>query len=307
MLVRTTEDEPRSRLAAALARCWVYAGQAARATGFADQAVQRARRVGDPVLTADALDAALTAHWGPDEADVRRSLAAQLDDMAAHVLDPDVRLQPHLWGLQVACEALEVQGMHRHVRALERLGEESPRARFFAASRRQMLDLLQGHTDTTPGLAVVAAAAADQALLADAWMVLSSMDAYCAAQSGDAARCSVGAQRCEEFALAEGVNVLCAEAAYLWVGARRPDRARAMLQTFHGGVLDDLPRDVNWLLTLQCVLEVALAVGDRAMVEKGAGLLAPYEGRAVVNAGAVMFHGTTDDTLSRAFTLLGDP
>jgi hypothetical protein len=32
----------------------------------------------------------------------------------------------------------------------------------------------------------------------------------------------------------------------------------------------------------------------------------PYEGRAVVNAGAVMFHGVTDDTLARAAALLGD-
>jgi hypothetical protein len=307
VLIRTTEDEPRSRLAAALARCWVYAGQPARATAFADEAVQRARRVGDPELTAHALDAALTAHWGPDELYVRRSLAAQLDDVSAHVLDPDIRLQTHLWGLQVACEALEVQAMYRHVRALERLGQESPRARFFAASRRQMLDLLQGRTDTTPALKAVAAAAADEAFLADAWMVLKAMDAYCAAQSGDAARCAEGARECEEFAVAEGVTALCAEAAYLWLGARRPDRAGALLQTFHGGVLDDLPRDVNWLLTLQCVLEVALAVGDGDLIEKVAGLLAPYEGRAVVNAGAVMVHGTTDDTLSRAYSLLGDP
>ena len=117
----------------------------------------------------------------------------------------------------------------------------------------------------------------------------------------------MGAQECEKFAVAEGATTLCAEAAYLWVGAQRPDRARALLRTFHGGVLDDVPRDVNWLLTLQCVLEVALAVGDGDLVEKVAGLLAPYEGRAVVNAGAVMVHGTTDDTLSRAYTLLGDP
>ena len=35
-------------------------------------------------------------------------------------------------------------------------------------------------------------------------------------------------------------------------------------------------------------------------------LLAPYAGRSVVNAGAVMWHGVTDDTLARAHALLGD-
>ena len=40
-----------------------------------------------------------------------------------------------------------------------------------------MLDLLRGRTDTTPQLTRVAAEAAEQASLADAWMVLKSMDA----------------------------------------------------------------------------------------------------------------------------------
>ena len=148
LLVRTTDDAARARLAAALARCWAYAGQPARGVPFADEAVERAQRVGSPELVADCLDAALAVHWGPDDLGVRRELAARLDDVAAHVLDPDARLQAHLWGLQVACDVLDVQAIHRHMRALELLGEESPRALFFAASRRLMLDLLRGRTDT---------------------------------------------------------------------------------------------------------------------------------------------------------------
>jgi uncharacterized membrane protein len=306
VLARTTDDAVRARLAAALARCWAYAGQTVRAVQFADEAVDRAQRVGAPELLADCLDAALAAHWGPDELDVRRMLAARLDDVAAHVLDPDARLQAHLWSLQVACEALDLQAIHRQMRALELLGEESARAQFFAASRRLMLDLLRGRTDTGARLLSLAATAAEQARLADAWMVLKAMEAYSAAQSGDTATCATGAGECEAFALAEGAAAVCAEAAFLWVCAGRLDRAQALVHTFQGRVLDDLPRDVNWLLTLQCVLEAALAVGDLEAVATATRLLTPYSGRAVFNAGAVMFHGVTDDTLSRAAALLGD-
>jgi hypothetical protein len=307
VLARTTDDATRARLAAALARCWAYTGQPVRGVRFADEAVERAERAGTPELLADCLDAALAAHWGPDELGVRRSLAGRLDEVAAHVLDPGARLQAHMWGLQVACEALDVQTIHRQMRALELLGEESPRALFFAASRRLMLDLLRGRTDTTARLVGIAAAAAEQAALADAWMVLKAMEMYSAVQSGDTAVCAATAAECEAFALAEGVTAVCAEAAFVWVGAARPDRVRALVHTFHGPVLDDLPRDVNWLLILQCVLEAALAVGDREVVETAARLLTPYEGRAVFNAGAVMFHGVTDDTLARAAAALGDP
>ncbi|GAA4361244.1 hypothetical protein [Angustibacter luteus] len=306
VLARTEADADRARLAAALARCWGYAGHPERGAPFASEAVQRAERDGAADLLADCLDAALAVHWGPDELDVRQAMVARLDEVAAHVLEPDVRLQAHLWGLQVACEVLEMQAVHRHLRALERLGEESPRALFFAASRRLMLDLLRGRTDTAPQLTKVASAAGEQAGLADAWLVLKAMEAYSAAQSGDSRTCAAAAAEGEAFALAEGVPAVCAEMAYLWVCADRLDRAQALVHTFRGAVLADLPRDVNWLLTLQCVLEAALAVDDDEVVETAAGLLAPYEGRAVMNAGAVMFHGLTDDTLARAAARRGD-
>jgi hypothetical protein len=306
VLARTTDDASRARLLAALARCWAYAGQAARAATFADDAVAHSEGVGDPALVVDCLDAALAAHWGPDELDVRRSLALRLDEVAAHVLEPGARLQAHLWGLQVACEELDVPAMHRQLRALELLGDESPRALFFAASRRLMLDLLRGRTDTAARLAGVAAEAAEKASLADAWLVLKAMRAYSAAFSGDTAGAAAGAAECEAFAEAEGVTVVAAEAAFLWTCAGDQDRARALVNTFHGSVLDDLPRDVNWLLTLQCVLEAALFAADADVVAEAARLLTPYDGRAVFNAGAVMFHGVTDDTLARAAAFLGD-
>jgi tetratricopeptide (TPR) repeat protein len=306
VLVRTTDDAGRARVAAALARCWVYAGQASRAVQFADEAVDLAKRVDVPGLLADCLDAALAVHWGPDDLDVRVELAGRLDEVAAHVLDPDARLQAHMWGLQVACESLHIQAIHRHMRALERLGEESPRAQFFAASRRLMLDLLRGRTDTAARLVELAVAASERAGLADAWMVVESMKGYAAVQAGDRATCAVVAAECEEFATAEGVPVVSAEASFLWVAAGQPERARALVRTFHGRVLDELPRDVNWLLTLQCVLEAALGTGDAEIIERAAHLLTPYAGRAVFNAGAVMFHGVTDDTLSRAAGVLGD-
>ena len=213
----------------------------------------------------------------------------------------------HLWGLQVACESLDLQGMHREIRALELLGEESPRALFFAASRRHTLDLLRGRFDTSPRLIELAAEGAAKAALADSWMVLKAMAAYAAALSGDTEAGEALAAECEEFGLAEGQTVVCAEAAFLWVcaGAAR-SRAGAGQHASTVRYSTDLPRDVNWLLTLQCVLEAAIAVADLTAVQAAAGLLFPYEGRAVFNAGAVMFHGVTDDTLARAAALLGD-
>jgi hypothetical protein len=302
----TTEPASRARLAAALARCWSYANQPARARPFALEALDVAQAQDDPLLVADALDAALASHWGPDELPRRRDWAVRLDDTAVYLRDPDARLQAQLWGLTVAWEALDLPRMHRCMRALELLAEESPRARFFAASRRLPLELLRQRLDLAPQLIERAETAAAETVIPDTVGVMHAMRGYLAYFSGDAAGCVVEAVGAEEYATQFGVATVRAEAAILWLGAGRLDKVAEMIGAFTPDVLAELPRDGDWLLTLQCLLEGAVAVGDRDLTAAIVELLAPFAGRSVVNAGAVMWHGVTDDTLARSYTLLGD-
>jgi hypothetical protein len=300
------DDAPaKARLAAALARTWAYAGQPGRAVPFADRALEIARSLDDPVVSADCLDAVLAAHWGPDDLARRRAWAAELDDVAAHLLDPGARQQAHLWGLSVAFETLDLPGIHRQLRALEILGERSPEARFFAASRRLAVDLMRGRLDTAEYLRGLARDAAEKVFIADRDAVLHAMTAYPALMAGDQDTCAAEAVAYEEFALAEGAPTILAEGSWVWVGAGRLDRAEALVGQFGEETLAGLPRDGDWLLTLQCVLEAAIATTSLDVVRAATELLTPYEGRAVINAGAVMFHGVTDDTLARGHHLLG--
>jgi hypothetical protein len=302
----SSDDRVRARLGATLARCWVYAGAHTRAVPFADAALAHATATGDGALVADALDAALATHWGPDELSVRTELARRLDDVTAHLTDVDARTQAHLWTLTVALELLDLPAMNRQMRALEVLGEESPRAMFFAASRRLTLDLLRGRTDSAAELIAVASRALEKAALADGWLVVSSMRGYAAVHSGDRATAAELAQLAEDFAVAEGVRELYAEAAWIWLGAGEIERAIALASTFDAGVLAALPRDFSYLPTLELILDVALHAGDTDLVARVAALLAPYAGRPVVASGGVMFHGVTDDALSRAAAFRGD-
>ena len=277
-----------------------------RARSFANEAVADAERSNQPELLADCLDAALACNWGPDELDVRVRLAARLDEIAAHVLDANARLQAHLWGLQVACEVLDLQSIHRHMRALDR-----PRRGVAAGPVLRRVEASDARPPTGPDRHRPPAdrgrhRGLEQASLPDAWMVIASMQGYSAAQAGDVEMCADIAARMEGFALGEGSPPVCAEAAYMWGAAGRPDKVKELLHSLHGPVLDDLPTDVNWLLTLQCTLDAALGVDDRYIIEEASRLLEPYAGRAVFNVGAVMFHGLTDDTLARAATALGD-
>ena len=301
-------DDPiaRARLAAALARCWAYANEPRRARPFAIEALHLADRQDDPVLLADALDAALASHWGPDDVALRRDWALRLGDVTAHLADRDARLQAELWSLTVAWETLDLPRIHRSMHAIEVLAEQSARADFFAASRRLPIELLRGRLDLVAGLIERASAAGRAAAIPDADAVLHAMTAYAAVQAGEVSVCAAEGPSYEEYAVEFGVPVVRAEAAVVWLGAERRDKVAEMIGPFTADVLAALPRDSDWLLTMQCLLEGALSVADRPVVEAVLRLLAPLAGRSVVNAGAVMWHGVTDDTLARAYDLVGD-
>jgi hypothetical protein len=130
---------------------------------------------------------------------------------------------------------------------------------------------------------------------------------YSAVQSGATDGAALQSARAgEALAEREGIREVLAEVAWLYLELGLPDDARRLASTFDGAILTGLPRDQNYLLILQLLLDVALATGLDDLVETITPLLLPYAGRAVINAGAVMFHGVTDDTLARACERLGD-
>jgi hypothetical protein len=299
----------RSRLAAALARAWVYGGDAGRAVTFADEAVALAPATGDPVIMANALDAALLARWGPDTFAQRLRLSAQLADVAAHLADPELRLTAHLWRLTTAWECLDVIAAQRQLRALDVLAEESGQVRmaFFAASRRAMHALVTGSLEQADELIARTSQIGGQSAEPDVAAIRHSLAASRARRAGDTQTLRAEAAAFAEYGAGEGVPSVSAEAAVLWLEGGEPDRALGLLHQLAGAGLDAVTRDVDFLLTVASLTEVAAALRREDIATEGVRLLAPYAGRAVLNAGAVTFHGVVDDYLCHACRSLGQP
>jgi hypothetical protein len=104
----------------------------------------------------------------------------------------------------------------------------------------------------------------------------------------------------EAFGTEQGIGSVVAEAAVLWLEAGSADRAGLLARRLAGAGLESIGRDVDFLLTVGSVVAVAAAVRLPELASTGAELLEPYAGRAVLNAGAVSFHGVVDDYLCRA-------
>lgn len=304
------EPMARCRLAAALARAWVYGGDAGRAGGFATEALTLAERLGDPAALVDALDATLLCRWGPDDFTERLRLAARLADAAAHLTAPEPRLSAYLWRLTTAWECLDLLAVQRQLRALDVLAEESGSARagFFAVSRRAMYLLVVGELAEADRLIEQAEAIGQRAAEPDLAAVLHSLTASRAGQVGDRATLAQEAAAFEAFGTEQGIGSVIAEAAVLWLEAGEPERAAVLARRLAGSGPDGLNgivRDVDFLLIVCSLVAVSSSVGLTELARSGAGLLEPYAGRAVLNAGAVTFHGVVDDYLCRAHRALG--
>jgi len=298
-LLATDDPSARARLLAGLARSWVYGGEAARAADFADDALALAEELDDPPLLADALDAALAARWSPDDFEERVSLAARLEGVAAHLTDPDARMSAALWRLTTAWECLDVLAVSRQLRALDRLTEEtaSPRIAFFARSRRAMNAITIGTVDEAAALVDEVFALGESLAEADVRAVTHSLLAELLRRRGDRERLAEEAAAFEEFGRAEGIVSVLAQAALMWVDAGDRVRAALVLDTLPDPA--SLPADVDLLLTVSSMQYAAARTGRDAVAARAAKVLEPYAGRAVLNAGAVTFHGVVDDYLGR--------
>lgn len=297
----------RTRLAVAVARAWAYGGDPARAASLAAEALADAEQRDDPALLAEALDAQLLVHWGPDDLEERLRITAMLEDTVAHVTDAESRMSAHLWRLTTALENLDAPSVRRQLRALDVLAAETvtPRVRFFAASRRGMYALLTGDLGAAEQARSDAVAAGTEAGESDTYAIARELTAGIARQSADSVALAREAASFEAFGLSESVTSIAATGAILWAEAGDLARARSLLHQLAGADFSGIARDVDWLLSVTSLAEVAVAVGAEELAEKSRHLLEPYAGRAVVNGGGVAFAGVVDDFLGRACRLLG--
>lgn len=297
----------RALLAVDLARVWGYANEFERAAPFAADALEVAERLGDPALLAAALDADLLSRWGPDDLPARVAAAARLDGLAGRLTDVEGRLSAALWRLTTGLETLDVVAVRRQLRVLDDLERESgsARVRMFSASRHGMHALLVGDVRAARAHLDTVRAAALEAGEPDGEAVVHVLASGIARHESDREALRREALDYEVFGTVQGIRSVTAEACALWVEAGEPERAADLLEQVVPDGLGPVPRDVDWLLVVASVAEVAAAVGLPGLLAEAVEELAPYTGRGVVNAGGVAFVGVVDDVLAIACTALG--
>ena len=271
------------------------------------QAVTLAREAGDNRILADALHAQQVGLWRPDTVAARLAAADELVSLATASGDVERALDGQLWQLIGQLQRCDIGGVDRAVHGYALLAERSrqPRHRFIALSRRAMRAFLAGAYQDGQRLAGQAREVGVAAGEPDAEIIYHGLRALpCIAAGEDLTELE------EVFRAFSAEHTSAGSRCLLGMFALARDahaEAHDHLNTLAGSddQLRAIPVDMDWLLCLCLLAEIAARLADRARCASLYTVLAPFEGHGAQVAGAVSFAGAVDHYLGMLAGALG--
>jgi tetratricopeptide (TPR) repeat protein len=289
------EDDPlRARLLARLALELYYSGDPERRLALSEEAVDLARRLGDPRTLATCLDARHYALWRPENVNERLEVAAELRRVAEETGDPELELEGAGWTVVDLLELGDIQGADVQIAAASKLAEalQRPIWLWWTALLRCTRAQLDGRFEDAEQIA-------DEALeIGRHGQAENAVNAYFQAmfnirrEQGRLAEVEPSVRRFID--LYPMLKAWRAALALLLVELGRVDEAREEFSALAG---EDMPRDANWLIGVTLLAEVCGALGDGERAAPLYALLEPYAGRNVVVGRAATCNGAASRLL----------
>ncbi len=284
----------RARLLARLALELYYSGEPARRLALSEDAVDLARRLGDPRTLATCLDARHYALWRPENVNERLEVASELRRVAEETGDPELELEGAGWTVVDLLELGDVQGADIQIAAASKLAEalQRPIWLWWSSLLRCTRAQLVGHFDEAERLAEETLEVGRRGQAENA------LNAY--AQAMFNIRREQGRLGEVEPAVRGFIEVYPmlvawrAALALMLIELGRTDEART---EFEAVTVDGLPRDANWMIGITLLAEVCGALGDGDRAQALYDALEPYAGRNVVVGRAATCNGAASRLL----------
>jgi DNA-binding CsgD family transcriptional regulator len=293
-----------ARVLARLARALYYSDSLERRAALSQQAVVMARRVGDPVALADALNCRRAAIWRPENIAEQLDVATELVRLAEEIGDSELALQGHHWRLTDLLELGEVQAVDVEIAAYTQLAEElrQPLYRWYAALFRAMRVLLDGRFEDGERLVRQALELGQQVQNRNATVNFVVQMFVVRREQG-----RLGELEATLTELVERLPQLPALRCGLGYLYSELGRSAEVQRVFDDLAVDDfagLPRDAHWLSGITLLSEVCAFLGDTRRAALLYDLLLPYAGRNIVIGAAVVCRGAVSRILGVLATAL---
>ena len=277
----------RFKVLAALARAYVFAGSASQGTELSQQAVELARRSGDPEALVSALDARRIAIWGPANLEERLAVVTEIADLAERVGDKEKALDGRLWRQHALVEKGDVWGAEAEIAEYARIAEElrQPLYRCYVPLLRASLALLKGQFAEAERFGEEALVLGRRAQSQNAAMIHAAQLLVLRREQG----------RIDEVAdifrgyveQLPGAKTFQSALALIYAALDRRDEAKQMFESLAENEFGDLARSPSWfLINLAFLSEVCAVLDDAPRAAVLYRLLLPYAGQCILGASA---------------------
>ena len=275
-VVGTADSALRVRLLSRLAAALRHGPTRARREVLMEEAIQMARRIGDPVTIASALTAAESALHAPHTVQARLANAGEIVELATVAGDRERLFDGHEHAFWASWEVGDPDRRARELAAMTRVANElrQPAQLWMLSAAHATLALAQGRFDEAPGLMRRAAEIGGPALAwnAGAARILQRFLLCCARGGLDAYLAEV---RDDEPAFPSPL-VHRSVLAYAYARLGRVEEAAPLVAEITSHDLADWHVDEQWFVSICLLAETCALLDDVAPAAGLYDLLAPY-------------------------------
>ena len=284
-------DSPlRARLLARLAAATYWSAPVEQREALSTEAVEMARRLGDPGVLAAALSSRRYALWSPENIEERLAGTREILSLADAVGDRERVLQAHRWLLADRLELGDVAGSDAEIEAHVRLADQLRQKIYIGYSMmfRAMRELWRGRLDDAERLAREAEATgrsvghqlAGGFFYAQMFRILWERGELAPLEEAMTnMRKSLGGSGLLTASSTPGVT---ATLAFALAEFGKVEEARLLFDQLCGDDVGDIPRGYHWLVAISQLAATCALVGDDKRAEPLYTLLSPFADRVVV-------------------------
>ena len=259
---------------------------------LSEQAVDMARRLGDPALLGYVLDARFMAIWAPDNTGVRLAIAAEMVQLSESTGDLERLFQGHAHRMWTLLELGDLAAVPAEIGITSRISDDlrQPAQLWMVAAGRALCALLEGRFEQAGELTEEAFRLGERTI---PWNAAVTRDFQLFALRREQGRLDELEEAVRDAVQAYPTYpVWRCVLADLYAELGRHDQARAEFERFAADDFTGLPFNEEWLLGLTLLADVCAALGDVPRAGRLYELLLPYRelhavGQVEISLGAV--------------------
>jgi len=300
------DSHERVRLLGRLAQALYWAPERERALRLSEQALEIARRLGDPAALAYALDSRHVVLWGPDHLDEERALAEEMLQLGRGLGDRDIQLESLAWLITDALERDPLELVDQYIDEHARIAAElrQPYHLWYTEATRAMRAHLDGRFAEAQTLIETAYAHGRQAHGENALQTYLVQTMFVKLDLGLLDDLIDGLR---EYVAASPLAAWHSALALAYAGLDQREQALEQVNWFAERGFESIRRDCVWMTSTTALARTIAHFNDATHADALYDLLAPFADRNSVVGGAVLCLGPVSRILGMLALTSGRP